>query len=72
LGKAQVSEVIVTFFGIPLIILIALYLVACSIAPIAQLNNQTFRVIFTLAGGVPTLFFYSKDQIKRTTTTQKA
>jgi hypothetical protein len=64
LGEALVGEVIITFIGIPLIILIALYLVACSIAPIVQLNNQPFRVIFTLAGGVPTLFFYSKSQLK--------
>jgi hypothetical protein len=71
LEEAQVSEAIVTFIAIPLIMIIALYLLSCIIAPLAHLNNQTFRIIFTLAGGVPTLFFYQKSKIKRTATTQK-
>ncbi len=71
MNEDQVSEVLVTFIAIPLIMIIALYLVACVIAPLVDLNNQTFRIIFTLAGGVPTLFFYQKSQIKRTATAQK-
>jgi len=51
--------------------IIALYLIACIIAPLVHLNNQAFRIIFTLAGGAPTLFFYQKNQIKRTATAQK-
>jgi hypothetical protein len=69
LGESEINDVMVTFVAIPLIIIIGLYLIACTIAPIAQLNNQTFKIIFTLAGGVPTLLFYSKDQIKRTSIT---
>ena len=71
MNEDQVSEVIVTFIAIPLILIISLYLVACAIAPLVDLNNQTFRVIFTLAGGVPTLFFYQKNQIRKTATAQK-
>lgn len=68
LGESEINEVIMTFVAIPLIIIIGLYLIACTVAPIAQLDNQTFKIIFTLAGGIPTLLFYSKSQIKRTTT----
>jgi len=63
LHKAQFTEVFVIVIAIPLIMIIAFYLLACSIAPIVNLNNQTFKIIFTMAGGVPTLFFYLKDQI---------
>jgi hypothetical protein len=71
LEEAQVSEAIVTFIATPLIMIIALYLLSCIIAPLIHLNNQTFRIIFTIAGGTPTLFLYQKNKIKRTTTAQK-
>jgi uncharacterized RDD family membrane protein YckC len=71
LEEAKIGEVIVTFIATPLILIIALYLIACIIAPLVNLNNQTFRIIFTLAGGAPTLFFYQKNQIKKTATAQK-
>jgi len=71
LGEAQCTGVIETFIAIPLIIIIGLYLLACTIAPLVDLNTLTFRIIFTLAGGVPTLIFYSKSKIKRTGTAQK-
>ncbi|MEJ2241026.1 MAG: hypothetical protein P8Y18_02645 [Candidatus Bathyarchaeota archaeon] len=66
MGESKINDAIITFVAIPLIIIIGLYLIACTVAPIAQLNNQTFKIIFTLAGGIPTLLFYSKGQIKRT------
>jgi hypothetical protein len=69
--EAKVGEVIVTFIATPLIMIIALYLLSCAIAPLIQLNNQTFRIMFTLAGGAPTIFFYQKNKIKRTATAQK-
>jgi hypothetical protein len=71
LEEAQVGEVIVTFIATPLIMIIALYLLSCIIAPLVHLNNQTFRIIFTLTGGAPTLFFYQKNQIKKIATAQK-
>jgi hypothetical protein len=65
MGKAKANDAIVTFIAIPLVMLIGYYLIACTIAPLVGLNNQTFKIIFTLAGGVPTLLFYSNNQIKR-------
>ena len=64
LDQAQFAEVILIVITIPIIMIIAVYLLACSIAPIVNLDNQTFKIIFTLAGGVPTLLFYLKNQIK--------
>ena len=69
LGESEINDVIVTFVTIPLIIIIGFYLIACTVAPFAQLNNQTFKIIFTLAAGAPTILFYSKSQTKRTTAT---
>ena len=69
MGESKINDVIVTFVAIPLIIIIGVYLLACTVAPIFELNNQTFKVIFTLAGGVPIILFYSKDQIKSATIT---
>ena len=63
-GKIQANTSIVNFTAISLIIIIGLYLVACTIAPLVSLNNQTFRVIFTLVGGIPSILFYSKTQTK--------
>jgi hypothetical protein len=71
LDEAQATDAIITFIAIPLILIIGLYLLACTIAPVVNLNNQTFKIIFTLAGGIPTLLFYSKSQIKRKKTPQK-
>jgi len=64
LSEAQFAEIIMAIIAIPIIMIISIYLLACSIAPIVDLNNQTFKVIFTLAAGVPTLLFYLKNQIK--------
>ncbi|MGD9130503.1 MAG: hypothetical protein PVH73_02890 [Candidatus Bathyarchaeota archaeon] len=69
--ETQASDVIVTFIVTPLIMIIAMYLLSCIIAPLVHLNNQTFRIIFTIAGGTPTLFVYQKNKIKKTATTQK-
>jgi len=62
LGEVQVSYLNVNFIVISLIIIIGFYLTACTIAPFANLNNQTFRIIFTLVGGIPSILFYSKSQ----------
>ena len=62
LGDVQVSYANVKFIAISLIIIIFFYLAACTIGPLVNLNNQTFRVIFTLVGGIPSILFYSKVQ----------
>jgi hypothetical protein len=60
LETAQVEEALVTFVAMPLIMIIALYLLACAIAPLIHMNSQIFSILFTVAGGVPTLFLYQK------------
>jgi hypothetical protein len=59
------EEILETFIAIPTIIMILLYLLACSVAPLVDLNNLTFRIIFTLTAGIPTLFFYSKSKLDK-------
>ena len=63
MGEGQVNKAIENFIAIPIIILIGLYMTASAIDPILQLNNQTFRIIFTVTGGVPTLTFFFKKKI---------
>ena len=58
----KVSKAVENFIAIPLIILIGLYIVASAIIPFIHLNNQTFTIIFTLAGGIPALTFYFKEK----------
>jgi len=65
LAEAKIGEAIETFIAMPLIIIISLYLLACTIGPLVDLNNQTFKILFTLAGGVPTIISYSQIQIKK-------
>lgn len=60
--EAQIEEAITKFIAIPVMMIIALYLLACIIAPLANLNNQTFRIVFTAVGGAPALFFYQKSK----------
>jgi len=62
LDEAQIIKAIYNFVAIPLIIIIGLYLVASAITPFLNLNNQAFRIIFTLAGGVPTLIFFLQKE----------
>ena len=65
MGENEVSKAIEDFIAIPLIIIIGLYMVASAIVPFLQLDNQTFRIIFTLAGGIPTLIFFFKNKIRK-------
>lgn len=57
-----INETFFNFIATSLIIIIGFYLLACTIAPVVNLNNQMFRVIFTIVGGVPSILFYSKNQ----------
>jgi len=65
LGENQVSKTIEDFIAIPLIIIIVLYMVASAIVPFLNLDNQSFRIIFTLAGGIPTLTFFFKNKMRK-------
>ena len=65
LGENQVSKTIEDFIAIPLIILIGLYMVASAIVPFLHLDDQTFRIIFTLSGGIPSLTFFFKNKMRK-------
>jgi len=64
-SKFRISDMTVNLASISLIIIIGFYLAACTIAPIVNLNNQAFRMIFTIVGGIPSILFYSKIQTKK-------
>lgn len=59
----QVSYEKINFFALSLMIIIGFYLLACTIAPLVNLNNQTFKIIFTTVGGIPSILYFSTFQI---------
>jgi hypothetical protein len=65
LGENEVSKALEDFIAIPLIILIGLYMVASAIVPFLHLDDQTFRIIFTLSGGIPSLTFFFKNKMRK-------
>ena len=58
----QVSYEKINFIAFSLTIIIGFYLLACTIAPLVNLNNQTFRIIFTTVGGIPSILYFSAFQ----------
>ncbi|MCW4015558.1 MAG: hypothetical protein NWF06_04240 [Candidatus Bathyarchaeota archaeon] len=62
MGERQINEAIQDFVAIPLIILIGLYITASAIDPILHINNQTFKIIFTVTSGIPTLTLFFKKK----------
>jgi len=62
LGEIRVSDSILNLTAISFIIIIGYYLLASALGPLVDLNNQTFKVIFTLVGGIPSVLFYLKIQ----------
>ena len=65
MGENEVGKTIEDFIAIPLIIIIGLYMVASAIVPFLHLDDQAFRIIFTLAGGIPTLTFFFKNKMRK-------
>lgn len=62
MGENQLNNAIENFVAMPLIILIIIYMIACAIDPLLNINNQTFRILFTIIGGVPTLTIFIKKK----------
>ena len=62
--KEQINKAIENCVAMPLITVIGLYLTASAIDPLLQLNNQTFRITFTIAGGIPSLTLFFKKKIE--------
>ncbi|PVX26521.1 MAG: hypothetical protein CW691_01165 [Candidatus Bathyarchaeum sp.] len=72
LGERQLNETIENFVAMPLIILIGAYIAASAIDPLLNINNQTFKIAFTLVGGIPSiLFFFKKRYINNKSTKLK-
>ncbi|PVX24629.1 MAG: hypothetical protein CW716_09670 [Candidatus Bathyarchaeum sp.] len=65
----QLNKAIENFVAIPLIILIVIYMIASAIDPILNLNSPTFRVVFTISAGIPSLTLFIKKQL---TTSQQS
>lgn len=63
LDTDKVNNKIINFGATSLIIIIGFYLVSCTLAPLANLNNQIFNLTFTLVVGIPFVFLYFKNQI---------
>jgi hypothetical protein len=40
-------------------------MVASAIVPFLHLDDQTFRIIFTLSGGIPSLTFFFKNKMRK-------
>jgi len=59
----RVDKAVKDFIVIPAIVLIGLYVTASIIDSMLQLNNQTFRIIFTGVGGVPFFIYYFKRKM---------
>jgi hypothetical protein len=53
----------INFATTSLIIIIGFYLVSCTLAPLANLNNQIFNLTFTIIVGFPFIFLYFKNKI---------
>jgi len=64
LSEDLVQKAIVDFIVIPIIILLGLYITAGFIDAMLQLNNETFKILFTLVGGIPTFAYYFKHKIR--------
>ena len=62
MGESQLNDAVENFVAIPLIILIGIYMIANSVAPFLNLNSLTFKVVFTISAGIPSiaLFFIQK------------
>ncbi len=63
MGEDRVDKAIKDFIVIPVIVLIGLYVTASVIDSMLQLNNETFKIIFTGVGGVPFFIYYFKRKM---------
>jgi hypothetical protein len=65
--EKQTNNAFENFVAIPLIILIAIYMIASAIDPILNLNSPIFRVVFTTSAGIPSLTLFIKKQLDNKT-----
>ena len=53
------------FIVLPLIALIGIFVASSLVDSMLQINNETFRLVFTGVGGVPFLVYYFKKKLAK-------
>jgi hypothetical protein len=71
LDEKETNYTVINFITTSLIIIIGFYLVSCTLAPLANLNNQIFNLTFTLIVGFPFIFLYFKNKINEKSFSKK-
>ena len=67
MGESQLNEAVENFVAIPLIILIGIYMIANSVAPFLNLNSLTFKIVFTISAGIPSLALFYMQKVNKQT-----
>ena len=67
MGESQLNDAVENFVAIPLIILIGIYMIANSVAPFLNLNSLTFKVVFTISAGIPSLALFFMQKLNKQT-----
>ena len=67
MGESQLNDAVENFVAIPLIILIGIYMIANSVAPFLNLNSLTFKVVFTISAGIPSLALFYMQKLNKQT-----
>ena len=63
MSDKRIDKAITDFIVIPMIVLLGIYIAASLVDSMLQLNNQTFKILFTAVGGVPALGIYFKKKL---------
>jgi len=66
-GESQLNEAVENFVAIPIIILIGIYMIANSVAPFLNLNSLTFKIVFTISAGIPSLALFYMQKLNKQT-----
>ena len=67
MSESQLNDAVENFVAIPIIILIGIYMIANSVAPFLNLNSLTFKVVFTISAGIPSLALFYMQKLNKQT-----
>lgn len=67
MGESQLNDAVENFVAIPIIILIGIYMIANSVAPFLNLNSLTFKIVFTISSGIPSLALFYMQKLNKQT-----
>ena len=67
MSESQLNDAVENFVAIPIIILIGIYMIANSVAPFLNLNSLTFKVVFTISAGIPSLALFFMQKLNKQT-----